>query len=488
MTLDLLPFVTAARWYAGKGRDAEITAHRRLGWLTDPAAEPSVALDVVEVSFADGEEPHLYQLPLAHYTEAQERLTHAFIGVVDDPDAGRRHIYDAPHDREAMAVYQRAFAEAALPDDEGMAATAIGHVEFRRLPGHELDLDAHSTMFAGEQSNTSVMYGEDAVLKLFRRLTPGINPDIEIHTALTRAESTHIAGLYGWVQTGRPVGAGPGDAADQDVLQLALLQQFLRTAADGWDLAQASVRNLFAEADLHAEEVGGDFAGEAKRLGIALREVHQDLHARFPADDVIDLRAVTRRMNERLDVALGDVPELDELADGLRAVFAEAADLGDYPVQRIHGDLHLGQTLRTVAGWKLVDFEGEPAKPLAERRGPDVRWRDVAGMLRSIDYAARTSLLTAAEPDDERFGQLAYRAREWAHRNQEAFLAAYAEDSLDPREQVVLRAYIADKAVYEAVYEVRHRPTWVRIPVAAIAALIGPDPGPGLPEEVADPS
>ena len=181
-----------------------------------------------------------------------------------------------------------------------------------------------------------------------------------------------------------------------------MLQQFLRTASDGWDLALASVRNLFAEADLHADEVGGDFAGEAARLGVALAEVHADLAEHFPVEQrgADAASALADAMEGRLDAALDVVPDLAPHADPLRATFGRLRGLDRIDVQQVHGDLHLGQTLRTVKGWKIVDFEGEPAKPLAERLLPDSVWRDVAGMIRSFDYAPRVVAMTSGGVDD----------------------------------------------------------------------------------------
>jgi maltokinase len=127
-------------------------------------------------------------------------------------------------------------------------------------------------------------------------------------------------------------------------------------------------------------------------------------------------------------------------------------------VQRVHGDFHLGQTLHTPTGWKIIDFEGEPAKTLAERAVPDSVWRDIAGMLRSFGYAA------ASVPGE---GSAA-----WAQACREAFLTGYAGGPLAPDDADVLRAYEADKAVYEVVYEVRNRPEWVDIPLGALAALV----------------
>src|SRR3546814_738261 len=260
-----------------------------------------------------------------------------------------------------------------------------GALAFHRLPGRQLDTSAVSSPFTGEQSNSSVAFGEDSLLKLFRKVTPWVHPDVQVHRVLTEAGSDHVAALLGWLEVDDPHSEGTGS-----VIQLGMLQQFLRTARDGWQLAQASVRNLYAEADLHAAEVGGDFAGESERLGDALAEIHDVLAEKFPvatrsSDEMAEL---ARTMRARLDAAIEVVPDLAEHRAALGAIFDQVAGFDEVAVQRIHGDLHLGQTLRTAKGWKIVDFEGEPAKPLAERVLPDSRWRDVAGMLRSFDYAA----------------------------------------------------------------------------------------------------
>ena len=228
------------------------------------------------------------------------------------------------------------------------------------------------------------------------------------------------------------------------------------------------MRNLFAEADLRAAEVGGDFAGEAERLGGAVADVHAILREHFPTSTV-DTASVASRMREQFDRWRVQVPALEPHAAIVNATFDRLEGLGTEAVQQIHGDLHLGQTLRTVRGWKIVDFEGEPAKPLIERQEPDSRWRDVAGMLRSFDYAPRVVERTSSEHDTVGDEQRQYRATEWSVRNRDAFLEAYAGDQLSVDEEALLAAYIADKAVYEAVYETRNRPSWVSIPMAAIA-------------------
>jgi maltokinase len=328
-----------------------------------------------------------------------------------------------------------------------------------------------STAFTGEQSNSSVAFGEQALLKVFRRVTPGVNPDIEIHEQLTLAGSDNVAALLGWVESDET--AFPNGSAGGGHLQLGMLQQFLRTASDGWELALTSVRNLFAEADLYADEVGGDFAAEAQRLGEAVGHIHALLADHFPIGErtASDHAELAKAMTERLEAAVDAVPELAEHAAGLRDLFAAVGSIEHGAIQRVHGDLHLGQTLRTSKGWKIVDFEGEPAKPLAERVLPDSPWRDVAGMLRSFDYAPRVAAMTASTGGDDGEEQRAFRAAEWSARNQTAFLEAYAGHVLTADEQTLLTAYVADKAVYECVYEARNRPTWLSIPMAALSAI-----------------
>lgn len=436
-------YLSEQRWFAGKGRDFVVEDVVVVAELSD-----QVRIELVEVGYASGEPRHeTYQMPVVTYDAPQDRLAHALVGEEDDS-----WTYDALHDRDAMAVVLQAFADGKA---DGIEVHVVGN--------HVPDTTAHSTFLAAEQSNSSVVFGEESILKVFRKVTPGRNPDIEIHRALTEAGDEHVAQLYGWLSHED----GP------EVRDLAMLQQFLRTASDGWELAKNSARNLFVEGDLHADEVGGDFAGEAHRLGAAVASVHRVLAEAFGVTP-LDPAALAAAMTGRLAAAVEVVPELGELAVPLQARFAAVAGLASAPAHRVHGDLHLGQTLRTSLAWKLVDFEGEPAKTLAERVLPDSPWRDVAGMVRSFSYAAAA---TARDLEAGDTSQIAYRTSEWVAHNVRAFLDGYTQERgapIAPEEQILLDAYVADKAVYEAGYEARNRPGWLDIPLTALKELTEP--------------
>ena len=440
---ELLPgWLPQQRWYGGKG--TAITAVR-VDSETRLPGEADVRLALLEVDAADGSTER-YQLLVGRRTgELEHRLEHAVIGEV-----GGALAYDAVHDHDAMAALLGLLSRGG----------ALGPLVFTN--DGAVDPTLTSRVLAGEQSNTSVVFGDAVILKLFRRLQPGANPDIEVTAALAHAGSGHIAPPLAWFE---------GEVAGERT-SLGLLQVFLRGASDGWAMATASVRDLFAEADLHADEVGGDFASEAERLGVATAEVHAIMATALPSREAgpEEYGGTAAQLRERLDAALAVVPELAPYAEPLRTAYDEVGRrTTPVAVQRVHGDYHLGQVLRTQEGWVLLDFEGEPARPLAERRALMSPLRDVAGMLRSFDYAARH--LLAERHGDQ---QLAYRATEWAERNRQSFCDGYARAAgSDPREEsVLLRAFELDKAVYEVVYEARNRPAWLAIPLGSIERLV----------------
>ena len=448
MEQTLASWLPHQRWFGAKGRTMHgisVVTDRRLD-----DGDPGCAHPLAEVDL--GEDRETYQLLVGRRTELPQRLEHALIGQVDG-----QALYDAAHDPELTHVLLQLIAT------DGEEAG----LQFRRLPGVDIRTDLTSIVMSAEQSNTSIVFGEDYILKLFRKVAPGLNPDLEITRALAEAGCTAVVPPLGWLETPWPTGDNAGTPTT-----LGMLQPFLRSASEGWQLAVTSVRDLYAEADLHADEVGGDFAGESERLGAATAEVHGLIRATLSSRLADEAENITtaKQMNERLDVALEVVAELAPFDADLRHAFEAVAELpGGVPIQRVHGDFHLGQALRTDAGWMLIDFEGEPAKPLSERTALMSPLRDVAGMLRSFDYAAR-HLLAERPPAPG----LEYRAAEWAERNRDAFCVGYgAVAGRDPREDsVLMRAFELDKAVYEVMYEARNRPTWLPIPLGSIERLV----------------
>jgi maltokinase len=475
-------FLERQRWFAGKGRDFSIEAIHSLGWLSPEGSWPAVRIELITVRYATGEgdeggNTDVYQLPLAYRDRPVEALAHAVVGEWDHPELGIVWAYDALHDKEATTYWLRGLLDERAETD----------FAFHRTGDIGISGDEQSLALPAATSNTSLVFAEAAILKVFRRVHHGRNPDIVVHEAFARGGGRNVARLFGWLEAEWPVGEG---GAKVDRGDLGMFSDFFRTASDGWELAITSVRDLYAEADLHADEVGGDFAAESHRLGATTAEVHQDLHRLLPTSawGPIELAKVTDGMRGRLELAASIVPELASYADALRSAYDDLANHPEpVPVQRIHGDFHLGQTMRTVAGWRLIDFEGEPARAFAERDALDSTIRDVAGMLRSFDYAAQ-HLLTGQErpdalrgPGSDDHGQLEYRAQEWSERNRAAFCEGYASVAgSDPRAQgVLLRAYETDKAVYEIIYESRSRPDWVKIPLAAVRRLAGMGNGTG---------
>lgn len=489
----LAEWLPRQRWYGGKGAriDTEtgVKVLARLDLLADQ--DPGLAMLVVEVR-PDGRDPERYQLFVGARRELPERLAHAELGSVSDDHGAEWRCYDALHDPELAGWLLERLA----------ASEAIGPLRFHLLPGRKIDERLRSLVLTGEQSNTSVIYGDKLIAKFLRRAVSGVNPDLELSLALADSGSRNIPAPVGWidltldldalVQAARPSPSPRAAADDEDgsdrngrpragqgsagyggyggyggaePITVATVSEFLPTATDGWLLAQTSVRDLYAQPPgTSPKAAGGDFGPEARRLGKATARVHHDLATMLPTGrmEPEELERVAQGMIDHLKHAATRVTELEPYVPALSRILRELGRIDKpIPTQRVHGDFHLGQVMRTVNGWVLLDFEGEPSRSLEERRAMHPAIKDVAGMARSFDYAAHH---LGGDPEA---------AQAWADRNFNSFCKGYASISgHDPREQdTLLKCYEIDKAVYEAVYEAANRPTWLHIPLGAIKRL-----------------
>ncbi len=414
----LATWMPRQRWYAGKG------GRPRLRLVDEWELPAPAGIAVRTVLVADG--PVLYQVPLVIRPATGSTAEHT-IGHLEPETV----LIDGPHD----PAYTRALLDLII--DEGSAPYT-------------------SSVLSGEQSNTSIIYRPDGggtaiICKLFRQLHAGQNPDIELQTILAAAGSPYVPRVVGST-AGEWRDPATGEAVSGS---LAFAQEFLPGVEDAWRVALRS-----AAAD-------DDFAEDAHELGIATAHVHGDLARLLPTvlAGPAQRALITDGWRQRLASAAAEMPAIAERRAAIEAVYQRASDLPWPALERIHGDYHLGQVLRVPGrGWVLLDFEGEPLRPMPERRAPDLALRDVAGMLRSFDYVAGS--LRQSHP-------AGHDAHGWASAAREAFLDGYTRASgrALPQSDPLLTALELDKAVYEALYETRNRPTWATIPLDAIARL-----------------
>jgi trehalose synthase-fused probable maltokinase len=474
----LAEWLPRQRWYGGQGVPAVAIADS--GLLVDDGM--TVIFTLLEVG--DGAGASRYHVPLGvrPIDQVWELVTPSdrviAEGVRDGSPIG---VYDALADADvALTLW-------ALVDSDREVATAAGTVR-----GHNYGSDAagesHDAVrpLAREQSNTSLVLADRELMKCFRRVEEGISPELEMTQALRAAGFANIAAPLGTLEY-------VGRSGERSLL--ALIQPFLPNGTEGWALALTSLRDLYSEAELAGprgeaerrravEEQGAAFTPEAARLGEVTAAMHLALCDEAmppgmrgePADRRL-LAAWADEQTAELDrVLAADNATLEPLRARRAAVAAHFDALrslqsGGLAI-RIHGDYHLGQVMRIDEGWVVLDFEGEPDRPLAERRQRTSALRDVAGMLRSFDYAAAAALAERSKPGGEDWQALLPQGQAWAEANRASFWNAYAarvEGSplLPPRDATItlLRAFEFQKAVYEVGYELGHRPDWLLIPL-----------------------
>jgi maltokinase len=476
-------YLQRQRWFAGRSR--VLRDVRVLDTAVLQEGNPSLVFVLLGAYYGDGGEER-YQVPLA-VREGEP-----------PPDLGERLVSHGEQDGRLVCVYD-ALAEPTLAwwfwqamAETRTVPTGGGELRFRS-EGVTLEGGGAETVrsLGREQSNTSLVRDDSEVLKIMRRIESGPTPELEMTLALSRTGFTHIA---------KPLGAGEYVAHGGEPALAAMLQEFLRNGTEGWTLALTSLRDLYANAEEAPPEddaarrqavleQGASFRSEAERLGDVTAEMHLAL-ASPSLDAEMRATAITREMLDRWATEM--TGELDRLLRNdsaqlaplrarrpvILARFDALRSLQDAGMAiRIHGDYHLGQVLRVDAGWVVLDFEGEPDRPLEARRVRSSPMRDVAGMRRSFHYAAAAALIERCTPDDTDWEPLFLQGVAWAEENCEAFWNAYLARAssgallASPESTVVLRdAFELQKAVYEVGYELGHRPDWVSIPLRRLLA------------------
>ena len=423
---ELIEFVTSQRWFASKTKNV---AHSQIvDRATLRGDEPRLELLLVEIRFDTG------------MHETYQLLADETLDALADPRSVR----------ELVSLIRQG---GKLPAGDGV-------VEFGAVSGISGEL-REARPVGAEQSNTSIVFDEELILKVFRRLEAGVNPELELLRFLTEHGFENIAQLGGWYSyTGRQMDA-----------TLGILQRFV-TGQDGWERA---LDTMTAGTD--------EFIESVRRLGEVTAQMHTTLGSdphdpNFCPEETSSeyLGLLTATVDEEIESIFLDLPddepELESIrgrGEEVREHLRQLTNLGSIGrVIRHHGDFHLGQTLWSDGDWVIIDFEGEPARSLAERRRKRSPLRDVAGMLRSFAYAASaTSILRGVETPAD-----------WEANVRASFLAGYREvidQSLVPSGagmDRLLSVFELEKAVYELRYELNNRPDWVKIPVAGIMRML----------------
>jgi maltokinase len=455
----LAAWMPRQRWYAAKGHTPSLRLLAAWDLPDLSAAEGAAAVQVRTLLVADdaAQPATLYQVPVV--ARPSGTVAVAAEHVIGSPEPGTT-LVDGPFD----AAYTEALLRLVTRGGESMPSRGVGAgaeaVSARGIPSASAPATGEylSAVLSGEQSNTSIIYrGDDAtpiICKVFRQLHPGLNPDIELQTALAEAGSPFVPRAIGWVAGAWPDAAGGGSVDGS----LAFAQEFLPGVEDARRVA------------MRAATADEDFTARARELGVATAAVHVALARLFDTVSTTgqEHEAIAAAWRRRLSIAIAEVPALAEFRTAVEAVYARAAHAAWPDLQRIHGDYHLGQVILVPdRGWVLLDFEGEPIRPMGERTQPDLAIRDVAGMLRSFDYIAGSIRLEDPEHSAESVG-------EWVSAARSAFLDGYVAASgvdLDAQ-RPLLDALELDKAVYEAIYEIRNRPDWISIPLQAVRRLV----------------
>ncbi|MFJ7751645.1 1,4-alpha-glucan branching protein GlgB [Arthrobacter sp. NPDC097144] len=464
----LTAWLPQQRWFPAKGREIVLD---RVGGIRLEDASGSADLEVHLIAVSSGQRTDVINVPVSSYGAPVPELEEFLLGRVEHAELGERWLYDAAADP--------LFVTAWLEMMRTQSSSLDGHTHGVALDGFDewppFEGKAPAKLLKGEQSNTSVVVRSEPtqlIVKFYRVLAAGESPDVQVSAALTAAGSSDVPATLGWV-TGSWKDPLADDGDTWVTGHLSVLREFIPNSEDAWRPASAAAVS------------NADFTAEAEELGAVTGRIHRQLAEAFgsqppsPAERAEFLESLENRIRWAWKEARSYVGEYDE---PLEHLLQQIANLQELPnLQRIHADYHLGQVLKSGShGWLVLDFEGEPLRPAAQRSVPDAPLRDVVGMLRSIDYAAGVALVEAADDtdgagtssrDQQRRGLEAAR---WAANASEAFLRGYEKETgtqINRSDPLYLALWL-DKALYEVVYEIRNRPNWIRVPVAAVRQIL----------------
>ncbi|MBP3037731.1 1,4-alpha-glucan branching protein GlgB [Arthrobacter sp. zg-ZUI100] len=464
----LTAWLPQQRWFPAKGRD--ITLDRVGGVrLSDPSG--LAELEVHLIAVASGQRTDIISVPVSYHGAEVPELGAALLGRVQHEELGERWLYDGAADPVFVTAWLEMMRTSSSSLDGHTHGVAVGG--FDQWPPFGATVPAK--LMKGEQSNTSVVVPVEPsqlIVKFYRVLAAGESPDVQVSASLTAAGSRDVPATLGWVTGSWRDPEADGDGNGWVSGHLSVLREFIPNSEDAWRTASAAALE------------NRDFAGEAEELGAVTGRIHRQLEQAFgsqpptAAERAEFLETLGNRIRWAWKEARSYVGEFDE---PLEYLLRQISNLQTLPaLQRIHADYHLGQVLKSgTHGWMVLDFEGEPLRPAAERSVPDAPLRDVVGMLRSIDYAAGVALV---EGDDA--GEAARASKEqqrrsldaarWAASASEAFLRGYEKETgtqINRNDPLYLALWL-DKALYEVVYEIRNRPEWIRVPVAAVRQIL----------------
>ncbi|HWL65537.1 MAG TPA: hypothetical protein VNP73_06135 [Actinomycetota bacterium] len=468
MKLDVSPLLETlptARWFGGKGRPLKQVEIVDTGVIED--GPPALVLTIVRVSFGDEGPDQLYHLPL----------------IVEDGAAR-----DALEDLDRLGVLGDLMAHGtSIKGADGVFQFGGPGLDPLSPPG------AESTRALGsEQSNSSLVLDDQIVLKLFRKVEVGPNPDLELNRHLTSEGFQHVPLHVAEI-------IYEGEMGGEEIsIDLAIAQQLVPNSVEGWTLVTQHLREFYDEVDERDAREDMRFLTEERaketllhidRLGEVTALLHIAL-TRFEGDvdlapepiERFDLEAWAERARRSLvDLVKGPAPELKASAGQINDRINQLRTVEDAGMKlRIHGDYHLGQAINSTRGWMILDLEGEPARSLEERRQKQSALRDVAGLLRSLNYAAMSVMFERSQPGEDAWNRLAPWAEIWESVARERFLAAYLSRSHEGRFlpsdretlMTMLDVFEIDKALYELGYEHSHRPDWILIPLQGISQVL----------------